>query len=75
TGRERGDWERLRRALKAVNEAEGDSRLFWACQAYFASKATSGERGFLAEKVAPLFGRGFKRGRDISGGWVSFTAP
>lgn len=75
TGRERGDWERLRRALKAVNEAEGDSRLFWACQAYFASKATRGEKGFLAEKVAPLFGRGFKRGREISGGWVSFTAP
>lgn len=75
SGKEKGDWERLYTALEAINDAKGESRRFWACQAYYASKATQKERGFLAEQLAPAFGFGFKGGRPITQGWVSFSSP
>lgn len=67
-------WRLLDTALQTINEAEGKSRTFWACQAYYASYAASQERGFLAEIAAPFVGLGFKRGSDVTGGWLSFSS-
>jgi Calcineurin-like phosphoesterase len=75
TGTKVVDWVRLETAIKDINKAEGKSRTFWACQAYYASMQTRSEKGFLAERVAPKLGSGFKRGRLISYGWASFPPP
>lgn len=78
TGKNKGDWERLDKVLQDINNANGESRMFWACQAYYASKKTKKERGFLAEGVIPLLGQGFKKGDDYitrTSGWVPFLFP
>ena len=75
TGTKVEDWKRLEDALENINNAQGESRLFWACQAYYASKMTKGEKGFVAEWFAPKFGIGFKSGSHILSGWVRFSSP
>lgn len=72
TGTKVVDWERLEKALKAINQAKGKSRTFWACQAYYASMETRKEKGFLSERIAPMIGFGFKRGEIIPNGWAAF---
>lgn len=75
TGTKVVDWVRLEKALKDINKAKGKSRTFWACQAYYASMQTRSEKGFLAERIAPKLGLGFKRGRLIPNRWESFPPP
>lgn len=70
TGEEAGDWLALDKALRDINNSEGESRAFWACQAYYASKATGREKS-LWEKL----GIGVKKGSDATGGWVKFETP
>lgn len=70
------DWPLLEDALKTINAAEGDARIFWACQAYYAAEATKDEKSWW-ERV-PKFGFGFQRGVDATtdpDGWQSLTSP
>jgi hypothetical protein len=69
TGEAAGDWGLLDNALRAINNAEGESRTFWACQAYYASSATGKEQSFW-EKL----GIGVKKGSDATGGWLPFAS-
>jgi hypothetical protein len=73
TGTRVGDWFLLDSTLQAISAAEGEARLFWACQAYYASEATRQERSLL--EGLPRFGRGFKPGSEATGGWFSLSAP
>jgi len=74
TGTNSSDWLLLEEALQTINAAEGESRIFWACQAYYASKATKDEKSWW-ERV-PKFGTGFQRGKDVTtGGWRTLTSP
>lgn len=69
------DWKLLDDALRTINNTEGDmSRRFWACQSYYASKATGGEES-LGERIKGGLKRGNKRERDATTGWLPFSPP
>ena len=72
TGTKVADWKRLEVALRDINESTGKSRTFWACQAFYAAKETRNEKGFLSERIAPMIGFGFTRGKIIPNDWASF---
>lgn len=57
TGDRISDWLLLEDILAKINAAKGDSRTFWACQAYYASEATRKEGGFItwAHQKNPKF--------------------
>jgi hypothetical protein len=63
-GIETGDWLLLDEALQTINAAKGDARIFWACQAYYASEATKDEKSWW-ERI-PKFKSGFQRGEDVN---------
>lgn len=74
TGTKTGDWTRLEKALKDINDSKGESRIFWACQAYYASLETKSEKG-LADRLAAKVGLGFNRGENIRASGELFLSP
>lgn len=63
-GTETDDWRLLDEALQTINAATGDARIFWACQAYYASEATKDEKSWW-ERI-PKFKWGFQKGKDVN---------
>jgi len=66
-GKQKGDWSRLQTVLDTINGLTGDSRTFWACQAYYASLSTRNEKA-VAEKKGEKYQR-------IRYGRTSFPSP
>lgn len=71
-GNNPNDWRLLETALEKINAAEGDSRAFWACQAYYASEATQGKSTW--ESIRHGIGRDTKSGCDATGSRFAFSA-
>jgi len=68
------DWKTLNKALENINESEGEPAIFWACQAFYASEATKGEKSLL-EGAKELIGKDTKSGCDATGEWLPFLPP
>ncbi len=76
-GSDPNDWAKIEQILREIGHAEGRTRTFWACQAYYAAKATRDEKS-QPEAIARKFGFGSKQGKsalgvDGSGEW--FVLP
>ncbi|MEN8179140.1 MAG: metallophosphoesterase [Pseudomonadota bacterium] len=62
------DWMALNSIL---NEIHDSSDAYWACQAYYASEATSNERGWF-EKLASVLSYRNPKGASAVGSWLRF---
>ena len=65
------DWQALEKMLGTIKKSEGESGMFWACQAYYASEATRREKSVL-ERFKDIFGLGTKGGDPAVGGRMDF---
>lgn len=62
------DWSKLNHIL---NEIQNSSDPYWACQAYYASEATSYERGWF-EKLGAFFSYRSPKGANAAGSRLAF---
>lgn len=82
SGKSPDDWRKLDQVLNDINNSEGDTRAFWACQSFYASKATGEDRS-AAEHLKSGWGwvkaRFRRRTRSecdaATGDWFSFSPP
>jgi hypothetical protein len=72
------DWDSFEQILNSINFLKGGQRKFWACQAYFASEATKGERSVQEILLTQVFqnpGNWWRKsGCDATGGWYRFSS-